>query len=91
MRCNILFKDLSLLPPYSPSVKIRAVYYVGLCIVEIKAYMSCVSDLKSKSYFLKLSKVTDICKNIHFIYNSLLNFKAKNLYKFHLANSKKNF
>ena len=38
MRCNILSKDLSFLPPYSPSVKIRAVYYVGLCIVEIKAY-----------------------------------------------------
>ena len=30
MRSNILFKDISFLPPYSPSVKIRTVYYVGL-------------------------------------------------------------
>ena len=38
MRYNILFKDLSFPPPYSPSVKIRAVFYVGLCIVDLKAY-----------------------------------------------------
>ena len=38
MRYNILFKDFSFPPPYSPSVKIRAVFYVGKCIVEMKAY-----------------------------------------------------